>query len=94
MHFDLLILEKLSLKVAYQKQIENFTREHQRYYIFVEWKNGTSATDIYQKLVVAEGVKALHLSTIYRWIEAFEHGQQIIKDGKRASPLTSPWTGF
>ena len=80
MHFDLLILEKLSLKVTYQKQMENFTREHQRYYIFVEWKNGTSAADIHQKLVVAEGVKALHLSTIYCWIEAFEHGQQSIKD--------------
>jgi len=34
--------------------------------------------------VVAEGVKALHLSTIYRWIEAFEHGQQSIKDESRS----------
>src|SRR5438128_1052998 len=60
--------------------MENSTREHQRYYIVVEWENGTTATDIRQKLVVAEGDKALSLSTIYRWIEAFEHGQQSVKD--------------
>ena len=83
-HFNLLILEKLSLKVTYQKQMEIFTCEHQRYYIFVEWKNGTSAADIHQKLVVVEGDKALHLSTIYHWIEAFEHGQQSIKDEARS----------
>jgi len=32
------------------------------------------------KLVVAEGDKALSLSTIYRWIKAFEYGQQSVKD--------------
>ena len=62
--------------------MENFTREHQRYYIFVEWKNGTSAADIHQKLVVAEGDKALHLSTIYRWIEVFENGEENIEDNQ------------
>ena len=67
--------------------MENSTREHQRYYIFVEWKNGTTATDICQKLVVAEGDKALSLSTIYRWIEAFEHGQQSVKDEARSRRL-------
>src|SRR5438128_8079628 len=67
--------------------MENSTREHQRYYIFVEWKNGTTATDIHQKLVVAEGDKALYLSTIYCWIEAFEHGQQSVKDEARSGQL-------
>ena len=37
--------------------------------------------------MVAEGVKALHLSTIYCWIEAFEHGQQSIKDEARSGRL-------
>ncbi|CAJ0629519.1 16624_t:CDS:2 [Entrophospora sp. SA101] len=32
--------------------MENSTREHQRYYIFVEWKNGTSVADIHKKLIV------------------------------------------
>ncbi|CAJ0632774.1 10566_t:CDS:2 [Entrophospora sp. SA101] len=60
--------------------MENSTHEHQRYYIFVEWKNGTSVADIHKKLIVVEGDKALSKSTIYRWIEAFELGQQTIKD--------------
>ena len=55
--------------------MKNSTREHQQYYIFVEWKNGTTAADIRQKLVIAEGDKALSLSTIYRWIEAFEQAR-------------------
>ena len=42
------------------------------------------AADIHRKLVVAEGDKALSLSTIYRWIEAFEHGQQSIQDEARS----------
>src|SRR5438128_7021522 len=67
--------------------MENSTRKHQRYYIFIEWENGTTATDIRQKLVVAEGDKALSLSTIYRWIEAFEHGQQSVKDEARSRRL-------
>jgi hypothetical protein len=46
--------------------MENFTREHQHFHIFVEWKNGTSAGDIRQKLVVAVGDRALSLSAIYR----------------------------
>jgi histone-lysine N-methyltransferase SETMAR len=64
--------------------MENSTREHQHYYIFVEWKNGSSAAEIRRKLVVAEGDKALSLSAIYRRIEAFEHGQQSIKDEPRS----------
>ncbi|CAJ0649132.1 5209_t:CDS:2 [Entrophospora sp. SA101] len=64
--------------------MENSTREHQRYYIFVEWKNGTSVADIHKKLIVVEGDKALSKSTIYRWIEAFELGQQTIKDEIRS----------
>ena len=67
--------------------MENSTRKHQRYYIFIEWENGTTATDIRQKLVVAEGDKALSLSTIYCWIEAFEHGQQSVKDEARSGQL-------
>lgn len=64
--------------------MENFTREHQHAYIFVEWKNGSSAADIRQKLVVAIGDKALSVSAIYRQIEAFEHGKQSIKDEPRS----------
>ncbi|CAJ0629979.1 11281_t:CDS:2 [Entrophospora sp. SA101] len=64
--------------------MENSTREHQRYYIFVEWKNGTSVADIHKKLIVVEGDKALSKSTIYRWIEALELGQQTIKDEIRS----------
>src|SRR5690349_11280368 len=64
--------------------MENFTREHQHFYIFVEWKNGTSAGDIRRKLVVAAGDRALSLSAIYRRIEAYEHGQLSVKDEPRS----------
>jgi hypothetical protein len=39
--------------------IENSTREKQRYYIWVCWKNGKGADDIHKELVIAEGDKAL-----------------------------------
>lgn len=35
-------------------------------------------------MVVAEGDNALSLSTIYRWIDTFEHGQQSVKDEARS----------
>ena len=72
MQIALVILEKFLLKVTYQKQMEHSTHENQCYYIFVEWENGTTAADIHQKLIVAEGDKALPLSMIYHWIDAFE----------------------
>jgi HTH domain in Mos1 transposase len=80
MQIALVILEKFLLKVTYQKQMEHSTRENQRYYIFVEWKNGSTAAEIHQKLVVAEGDQALSLRTIHCWIEAFELGKQSVKD--------------
>ena len=63
--------------------MENSTREHRRYYAFVEWKNGSSAAEIHRKLVVAEGDRAPGLSSIYRWIDAFEHGKRSVKDEDR-----------
>ena len=59
--------------------MENSTREHQRYYIFVEWKNGTNAADIRQKLVVAEGDKALSLSTIYPGLRHLSTDSEALK---------------
>jgi len=64
--------------------LNDSTCENQRYYIFVEWKNGSTAADIHQKLVVAEGDQALSLRTIHRWIEAFELGKQSVKDEARS----------
>ena len=69
MQIALVILEKFPLKVTYQKQMEHSTHENQHYYIFVEWKNGSTAAEIHQKLVVAEGDQTLSLKTIYHWIE-------------------------
>jgi len=60
--------------------MKHSTHENQHYYIFVEWKNGSTAAEIHQKLVVAEGDQTLSLKTIYRWIEAFELGKQSVKD--------------
>jgi len=64
--------------------MEDSTREHQRYYIFVSWKNGKTPSQIYKELQIAEGPKALSLRTIYRWIEAFEEGENDIKDNPRS----------
>ena len=84
MQIALVILEKFLLKVTYQKQMEHSTCENQHYYIFVEWKNGSTAAEIHQKLVVAEGDQALSLRTIHCWIEAFELGKQSVKDEARS----------
>ena len=64
--------------------MEDSTCEHQRYYIFVSWKNGKTPSQIHKELQVAEGPKALSLRTIYRWIEAFEEGENDIKDNSRS----------
>jgi histone-lysine N-methyltransferase SETMAR len=92
MQIALVILEKFLLKVTYQKQMEHSTRENQRYYIFVEWKNGSTAAEIHQKLVVAEGDQALSLRTIHCWIEAFELGKQSVKDEARSDEAVTPAT--
>ena len=57
--------------------MENSTREHQWYYIFVSWKNGKQPSQIHKELEVAGGSKALSLCTIYQWIEAFEDENSI-----------------
>lgn len=64
--------------------MENSTREKQRYYILVCWKNGKGVDDIHKELVIAEGDKALSKRTIYRWIEAFKIGQLDIEDAPRS----------
>ena len=73
--------------------MENFSREHQRYYIFVSWKNGKDAKQIHTELQVAEGPKALSLRSIYRWIESFESGDENIEDdsrSKRPNEIVTP----
>jgi len=40
--------------------MEHSTRKNQRYYIFVEWKNGSTTAETHQKLVVAAGDTFLH----------------------------------
>jgi len=81
--FDLTEIELSLCKICVQKMIKNSTRENQRYYIWICWKNGKEAVDIHKDLVVAEGDKALTKSTIYRWIEAFKAGKSSIEDAPR-----------
>ena len=83
-HFDLVVIEKRNFEICLLKTMENFTRESQRYYIWVCWKNGKGADDIHKELVIAEGTKALSKRTIYRWIEAFEAGQSSVEDAPRS----------
>lgn len=64
--------------------MENTTREHQRYFVWVCWKDGNDAAEIHRMLVNAEGDKALSKRTIYRWIEAFDLGQSTIQDAPRS----------
>ena len=73
--------------------MENFSHEHQRYYILVSWKNGKDAKQIHTELQVAEGPKALSLRSIYRWIESFESGDENIEDdsrSKRPNEIVTP----
>ena len=79
-HFDLMVIKKFFFEICLLKTMGNITHENQRYYIWVCWKNGKGTDDIHNKLVIAEGTKALSKCTIYRWIEAFEAGQSNIKD--------------
>ncbi len=64
--------------------MEIFTKKHQHFYIYVEWKNGSKAADIRQKLVNAGGEGVLSLSAIRRWIDAFNHGKINFKDEPRS----------
>ncbi len=64
--------------------MENFTSENQHFYIFVEWKNGTTAADIHDKLVNAGGNSVLSENTIRRWIDAFNCGKRDIIDKTRS----------
>ena len=83
-HFDLMVVENFFFEICLLKTMENSTRENQRYYIWVCWKNDKGADDIHRELVTAEGSKALSKRTIYRWIEAFEAGQSSIEDAPRS----------
>ena len=60
------------------------SRERQRYYIFVSWKNGRDPTQIHNELVNAEGKQALSLSTVIRWVHAFDDGNESIVDKARS----------
>ena len=60
------------------------SREQQRYYIFVSWKNGRKPTEIHNELVNAEGEQALSLLTVRRWVHAFEDGNESIFDKARS----------
>ncbi len=64
--------------------MEHFTKENQRFYIYVEWKNGSNAAEIREKLVNAGGLGVLTLSTIRRWIYTFNHGKLEINDEPRS----------
>src|SRR5215470_11654934 len=64
--------------------MENTTREHQWYFVWVRWKNGNDVADIHRMLVNAEGEKALSKRTIYRWVEAFELGHLSVQDEPRS----------
>lgn len=77
---ELLVAELINFENWYKKRMENSKREYQRYYIFVSWKNGKPAKLIHEELKVAEGSNAVSLSTIYRWIEVFENGEENIED--------------
>ena len=56
------------------------SREQQRYYIFVSWKNGREPTQIHNELVNAEGEEALSLRTVERWVHAFKDGDESVSD--------------
>ena len=56
------------------------SRENQRYFIFVSWKNGRNATQIHEELVNVEGEQALSISTIDA---IFKDGEEEIKDKAR-----------
>ena len=75
-----MFIKKFFFEICLLKTMENFTRENQRYYIWVCWKNGKEMDDIHNKLIIAEGTKALSKRTIYCWIKAFEAGKLSIKD--------------
>ncbi len=64
--------------------MENFTSENQHFYIFVEWKNGTTAHDILQKLVNAGGDGVLSLKTIRHRVNKFNHRIININDEPRS----------
>jgi histone-lysine N-methyltransferase SETMAR len=74
------VLEKSIFKKPLPKQLDKMSREQQRYYIFVSWKNGREPAQIHNELVNAEGEQALSLSTVRRWIHAFEDGDESISD--------------
>jgi len=60
------------------------SREQQRYYINVSWKNGREPAQIHNELVNAEGEGALSLRTVERWVRAFEDGDESVSDKARS----------
>ena len=60
------------------------SREQQRYYINVSWKNGREPAQIHNELVNAEGEGALSLRTVERWVRAFKDGDESVSDKARS----------
>src|SRR5438128_7568531 len=56
------------------------SREQQRYYIFISWKNGREPTQIHTELANAEGEEALSLRTVEHWVRAFKDGDESVSD--------------
>ena len=63
---------------------KNFTRENQRYYIWVLLEKGKGVDDVHKKLVIDKWTEALSKRTICRWIELLEAGQLSIEDTPRS----------
>src|SRR5436190_23890969 len=80
----LTILEKYFFENPIQKQLDKMSREQQRYYINVSWKNGREPAQIHNELVNAEGEGALSLRTVERWVRAFEDGDESVSDKARS----------
>lgn len=71
----------------------DYTAEHGRFYTFVETQNGTSATDIHQKLLLVYPDAACSYSTVKRWCREFKNGQRVsFSDADRSGRPRSSFT--
>jgi transposase len=52
----------------------DFTQEHVRFYIYIEWKRGKSAKEIHQQLLESGETNIPSYTTIWRWYAAFSEG--------------------
>ena len=61
-----------------------FSREQYRFYIFVEWQNGTDVSRIHEKLIKACGHKAPSIRTVRQWVKNFNDGRDCLVDEPRS----------